>query len=533
MKGVIMTILGSFLTIMAAAQRPPITPAWAFGHIVWEDSLNNTTGVNRLVDGYASHQIPVDGIIIDSPWSTAYNDFNWDTERYANPNDMLASLCHKGIRPILWLTGNVNRRGKDTRLQKCAQYDHAVSHKYGVNNSKPYKWWKGEGIHIDFTNPEATEWWYTQLDKVFNENVYGWKVDQGEVWLGKKVKTSIGKMTNEDFRHYYYDAMFDYTVSRKKDGIIIARPFSWQGGMEASIEKANMCWCGDFEGDWAGLKKQIDNIYRSSQLGYGAVATEIGGFFNKNSNARQFIRYAQFGATTACMINGGENGAFSSHIPWYWGKEIADSYRRCVTIHRALAPYMFSTVVDAHLNGGSLLWNTNLQTYSHQIGRDVFTKAITSDSSEVTVYMPSEGTWMDVWTGKRYKSSEKVVHDYDVSQFPLFVRCGAIIPLSGDAIGLNTGYNCPVFFVLPGVNTERKFHLPLSEATDYSDVTVSVSEDSGEISLFGKVFSHYILAVKTSKPKKVIGSVSWEYREHLGVLLIHVDGHEAHVKIEN
>ena len=37
---------------------PPITPAWAFGHIVWEDSLNNTRGAESLVNGYLERGIP-------------------------------------------------------------------------------------------------------------------------------------------------------------------------------------------------------------------------------------------------------------------------------------------------------------------------------------------------------------------------------------------------------------------------------------------------------------------------------------------
>ena len=51
------------------AQTPPITPAWALGHIVWEDSLNNETGAKSIVDGYLDRNIPVDAVIIDSPWS--------------------------------------------------------------------------------------------------------------------------------------------------------------------------------------------------------------------------------------------------------------------------------------------------------------------------------------------------------------------------------------------------------------------------------------------------------------------------------
>ena len=73
----------------------------------------------------------------------------------------------------------------------------------------------------DFTNEKAREWWYTQLDKVFIDGVYGFKVDQGEIFFGDTVMTSVGKMTNRDFRRYYYDAMSDYVRMRKPEGITI------------------------------------------------------------------------------------------------------------------------------------------------------------------------------------------------------------------------------------------------------------------------------------------------------------------------
>ena len=51
------------------AENPPITPAWAFRHIVWEDEKNTTQAAEELTRLYLEHQIPVGGIIIDSPWS--------------------------------------------------------------------------------------------------------------------------------------------------------------------------------------------------------------------------------------------------------------------------------------------------------------------------------------------------------------------------------------------------------------------------------------------------------------------------------
>lgn len=133
-------------------------PAWSLGHIIWEDSINTEQGAQRLYAEYAAHQIPVDGIIIDSPWSESYNDFNWDRQRYPHAEQMIRTFNNNGVKVILWLTGCVNTACKDTPKQKAANYDEAYRLRYGINDNTPSKWWKGEGLMTDFTNPKARDW---------------------------------------------------------------------------------------------------------------------------------------------------------------------------------------------------------------------------------------------------------------------------------------------------------------------------------------------------------------------------------------
>ena len=453
---------------------PPVTPSWAFGHIVWEDNVNTRQGLDSLLEGYATHGIQVDGVIIDSPWSVAYNDFQWNTARYPAPREMIASLLDKGIRTILWMTGFVNHSSKagEVPVQKADIYDVMQAAGYGANDNKPWEWWKGIGLHLDFTNPDAVAWWNGQLDKVFDAaGVCGWKVDNGDTYFGNTVLTSKGVMQRRDFSRAYYDAMYDYTVARKDDGIIIARPWSYQGGFLASVDKLSLGWCGDFSGDWAGLKHQIENIYRSSMAGYAAVACEVGGFWGAHSSGEELVRYAQFASMTACMVNGGENGAFTAHLPWKHGSEETEAYAACVALHESLRPYKFSTVVDAHLFGGVLMRSCSLQEESHKVGESIFTKALTSQGGKASFTLPSEGRWFDWWTGESYEAGACIQGTWPLNRFPLYVKEGSIIPFSE---GGRT-----VIRIYPGGFSSVVLHLPKGEGKDYYDCHISYDTEKG------------------------------------------------------
>jgi alpha-glucosidase (family GH31 glycosyl hydrolase) len=101
------------------AQRhgnPPLTPAWALECWLWEDDSNTALRVDTLLAGYARYDIPVRTILVDSPWSLRYNDFEVDTTLYPNPKEWFGKLQEKGYRVVLWMTSMVNSKSKDTRF---------------------------------------------------------------------------------------------------------------------------------------------------------------------------------------------------------------------------------------------------------------------------------------------------------------------------------------------------------------------------------------------------------------------------------
>ena len=519
---------------VSMVNNPPITPKWIIGHVVWEDSINTQTAAQGLVQQYKEHNIPVSGIIIDSPWSLSYNDFNWDTSKYTEPLKMIESFKNDNVKVILWLTGCVNVTAEDVPIPKNPNLEYVIENNYAVNNGKISNWWKGDGVHLDFTNPNAKVWWDKQLDKVFVDGVYGWKVDQGELtfadslslteenrylaedgyYYGDSIMTFKGRISMSEFKHSYYDHMFDYTISRNQAGITMARAYSHQGGLAASKNKLSIAWNGDFNGDYEGLKLQIYTIYKSAKEGFGAVGCEVGGFYGLRSNKSQLIRYAQFASLTAFMNNGGSNGAFTNHLPWYHDAQTTEIYRYYVTLHEQLSTYIFSTIVDAHLHGGSMIKNMDMDQYSHTVGADIFFKAITSDTSMITFNLPKDGSWIDFWTDEKYQGGSEVSKEYSLMQSPLFIKSGAIIPLeisnSITEIGNESYKNKTVVLIYPDGESKFLYHKPLGEGIEYTDI--NIKQNNGEISVEAESSDSYIFLIKTgSEPKEVTGADNWEY----------------------
>ena len=184
-----MSLLSLFPALNAAGAGgryggpPPIVPRWAFEPWVWEGNGNTRHTAEQLVEGYRSRGIPVGAIIIHGPWSTAYNDFTWDTRRYPAPETMLQGFQAKGLRVIMWLNGLVNGESQDVSRADPA-YDEVHRLRYAVNDGALVEWRNGFGRHVDFTPPAARAWWGERMDRVAR-SVDAWKVDQGEAYLNQ------------------------------------------------------------------------------------------------------------------------------------------------------------------------------------------------------------------------------------------------------------------------------------------------------------------------------------------------------------
>jgi alpha-glucosidase (family GH31 glycosyl hydrolase) len=512
--------------------RVPLTPAWALECWLWEDDHSTADAIRQLLDGYKQHDIPVRTVILDSPWSTRYNDFAFDEQRYPKPQQFIRSLKDSGYRVVLWMTCMVNSRNSDTTVRDAhAFYETARAQGYLAGNGHQVRWWKGVGAFIDYTNPEAMNWWHGLQQPLFDWRIDGWKLDGTDTLFSSRgflpyQKTSRGWISTRSYMDLYAREEYLHGLSRNPEFIIMTRgmdnryfPLSHPEGC-APLDAAPVVWVGDRihawssktqggEGDQDAVRKKdsswmdrgfegaLRDILASSAKGYCMVGDDVGGYHGPEPiPPRLYIRWAQFAAFTGFFLNGGHG----ERALWKRTPEELEIIRQYAWMHTELVPYLYTQVVLCH-QGGLPLMRPVLGKYHYRLGEDLLVAPIYRDNLTNKVELP-QGRWRHFFhDAEVLEGPQSLTREFALSDFPVYVREGAVLPLNvsraytgfGDASseGLIT------WCIYPHGNSEFTLHHP-----DRSGTTrVQVHEtDELALSLTGVKKPHILRIYRETPP---------------------------------
>lgn len=494
--------------------NPPLTPAWALECWLWEDDVNTAAQVDTLLNGYAKYDIPVRTILIDSPWSLRYNDFEIDTLLYPQPKIWFGQLQDKGYRVVLWITNMVNSHSNDTKIRESESFFREASDKgYLAGSGEMNSWWKGKGGFIDYTNPEAMKWWRGRQQNIFDLGVDGWKLDGtatlfytliGPVpFLYKTTKS--GLMTTRTYMDHYYRDEYHHGLTQNPEFVTLARSIDRWYHPEgfAPLDAAPVTWVGDQKHTWEstgqitaedqqnkdiamdgidGIEMAIQNILEAAKLRYNVIGSDVAGFSGRNIPPRLYMRWAQFSAFCGLFLNGGHG----DRALWHRTPQELEVIRKFSWLHTELVPYMYSYVVTGH-EGGRVLQKPIDGKYHYLFGEDFIVAPIYHDDLKCKVTLPA-GKWRYFFDDKALIENARPItfeREYPLEEFPVYIREGAIVPLNVESsytgLGSKTNTGSLTWLIYPGVDNQFTVYHP--DKSGSSTVTLVNHPDRVELTL--------------------------------------------------
>ncbi len=517
------------------AQRhgnPPLTPAWALECWLWEDDVNTAKRVDELLEGYAKNDIPVRTILLDSPWSERYNDFKVDTLLYPEPKKYFKKLQDSGYRVVLWMTPNVNNYNKGLKIEDSNEWYNSVRDKgYLAGKGQLNMWWKGTGGFIDYSNPEAVNWWHELQQEVFDYGIDGWKLDGSATLFWSKLgpipffykKTNSGLMTTRTYMDNYYRNEYFHGLKQNPEFVTLSRSIDRGFHPEgfSPIEVSPVNWVGDQEHSWItdemitensdrkvdialkgieGFESAIESILESAELGYNIIGSDIAGFSGGKIPPRLYIRWAQFSTFCGLFLNGGHG----ERALWKRSSQELEIIREYSWLHTELVPYIYNYVVSAH-NGGAVLQKPIAGKYHYMFGDYLLVAPIYKDqlSNKITLPKGNWRYWFD--SNKIIKGPVTFEQEFPLDEFPVFIKEGAIIPMNIERsyTGIGTEENSGYLTLLIFPHEISSFTVYDYKTQEKTKITVDESSSKIKVNIAGKKIKHILKLQLEAKPDKV------------------------------
>jgi hypothetical protein len=430
---------------------PALLPDWAYGHWKSRDVYEHERDVLDDLDGYLRNSLPLDAIVIDSPWETQYNTWRFNPYQFPDPRGLIERLRGVGVRTVVWVTPWVNVESIDGQRPPGLESERLHSkpadnyeegalggHFVRGDDGRPWvgRWWMGTGSLVDFTSSAARSWWRRQARRVLDLGVEGIKADDGEgYYLPPDARLSDGRTGAE--AGWAYGELYRRTMQRALDeshpgsGVLFGRS-GWTGQ-----QAIGMTWGGDQASDFWSLRALVAATLTAAASGFSNWSHDVGGYLGRRLVERcsreLLLRWVGFGCFTPLMH---AHGRFEQEA-WRYDEATLDAYRAYVLLHEQLVPYIRAAAATASRSGVPIIRPLCLVDPSDPRGWEIadayffgpalwVAPVLEEGATERTTYLP-RGEWIDYWSGEVTAGRNEVVAAAPADRIPVWVRRGAIV----------------------------------------------------------------------------------------------------------
>ena len=454
----------------------PLVPRYALGvwFTRWYDF--NNYGVKRLVDKFRERTLPLDVYVTDMNWHKKDNWGGWtfDPNLYPFPDDTFGWLHAQGLATSANLH-DANGVGSYDKMfpQMCAAMGldpaNTTTVEFSIVN-KTYAYALDDIVLGDVADKIDFMWIDWQQGGT-----------QGGAAGGKQNPTIMtNKLRVTDPKRQRGGAF-----GTGKRGMVLAR---W-GGLGS--HRYPVGFSGDVDQlTWANLAYQPYFSLTAANVAYGMWSHDVEG---PGDDPEMYVRWVQWAAYSGVLrlhergmsaggcagdVPGVRSTRCANVRPW----EVAEMYyapiRAALVARGELVPYLYTAARESYESGLGLLRpmyfehpeeeeaylaRPNGSFAQYYLGPDLLVSPVTTPIDNATrlatrsVWLPPSSSWYEVGTGALLEGGTTLTKGYDLTEVPLFVRAGAVVPSTDVGAGattlggaMSTVYSALTFSIYPG-----------------------------------------------------------------------------------
>lgn len=424
-------------------------PKWSLGYsgstMSYTDAPDAQQQLKKFVDLCAEYDIPCDSFQLSSGYTSIGNKryvFNWNYDKVPNPNAMSAHFHQAGMH----LAANI----KPCLLQDHPRYEEVKNLGLFIQDSEfnqPERsvFWDDEGSHLDFTNPKTIEWWKQNvtkqlleygIDSTWNDN------NEYEVWDGNAKCFGFGKeIPIKLIRPLQPLLMMKSSYEAQREFTPNLRPYLISRSGSPGMNRYVQTWSGDNRTSWNTLRYNIRMGLGMSLSGLYNLGHDVGGFSGNKPEPELFVRWVQNGVMHPRFTIHSWNDDKTVNEPWMY-PEVTHIIRDTIKLRYRLMPYLYNTFWKAHHALEPMLRptfldhehdiNTFEENDDYLLGKDLLVASVVEqDQRKREVYLPKNNAgWYDFYDHTYHLDGQTITADAPLEKIPLFVKAGAIIPMS-------------------------------------------------------------------------------------------------------
>ncbi len=468
--------------------RIPMLPRWAFG--VWFSLYDrmHDADYRQLVQRFEELELPLDVLVLDVDWHRAgWCGWDWNYEFFPNPTEFLSWAHSTGLH----IGANVHIEGlppEDSNFTKLCEargldpMEVKAGKVFAVKI--PTADWFFESWQPDaqtIANPSNGEdqdgWLLFNLAEQSEANLFMQELhhpreqDGIEFWWIDGFNVTHPGVNSQLWTNHVYYTHLEQTSNRR--ALILSRT----GGIGS--HRYPVQFSADTYSHWEVLRFLVDFTARAGNVGVSYWSHDLGGFFGHvlgvpTIDPELFVRWVQFGCFCPLVRLHSDHGR---REPWSYGLWVLNAVRKALQMRSQLVPYLYHLSRVAYDTGLPLCRPLYLAYPEDPEAYQVPTQFLLGDRLLVApvveaggyrpVYLP-DGGWWERSTGKFYSQPQHLNLYAPLDQIPVFVRAGAIVPLSDVSLRVETAPPTTLILeVYAGAEGELDFYEDDGESISY------------------------------------------------------------------